>query len=419
MCRAAVVWSVRASPKVASMAKRPAKPDSAKQKGKSLLREVEIAAPEISKPTHPPARPLSTILGQDRAIATLQAAMKSGRIHHAWIFHGPQGVGKFSAALAFAALLLDPTTAPALSGEFAADEESSVQHLIRAGTHPDLHVISKELALYSEESRIRESKQITIAKDVVETHLLDPAALAPTLRNNALASKVFIVDEAELLDRSSSNAPTQAALLKTLEEPAERTVIILVTSSEDRLLTTIRSRCQRVAFSPLSPDAMIAYLKREKISLDSRQREWMLDLADGSPGVLKLALDANLYSWHERLDPMLRRTREGHFVPELGTTLAALIEEWAENWVKSHTNASKEAANKAGADWAFRLLSESLRRELAMSTRVAARAESIAQAIDRVRLAERRLDSNVSMGMAMEALSADLAATGAGEAYVA
>jgi DNA polymerase-3 subunit delta' len=402
------------------MAKRSAKADSSapKSKGMGLIREIEIHAPEIPEPTHPPAQPLSSILGQDRAIATLQAAFKSGRIHHAWIFQGPQGVGKFSTALAFAALLLDPSTAPTFSGDFAADDNSPIQRLIRAGTHPDLHVISKELALYSEVKTIRDSKQITIAKDVVETHLLGPAALAPSLRNNALAAKVFIVDEAELLDRSASHAPTQAALLKTLEEPPERTVIILVTSSEDRLLTTIRSRCQRVAFPPLPPDAMIAYLKREKIALDPNQRDWLLALADGSPGVLKLALEANLYSWHEKLEPMLARAKQGHFVPELGATLAALIEEWAEHWVKSHKNASKEAANKSGADWAFRILSDSLRKDLALHARDEARAECFAQAIDCVRLAERRLDSNVSIPMAMEVLAADLAACCVGESML-
>lgn len=402
------------------MAKRVAKSDGAlsKAKGKGLLREVEVAAPEVPKPSHPPARPLSSIVGQDRALATLQAAMKSGRIHHAWIFHGPQGVGKFSTALAFAALLLDPTTAATMSGEYAADEESVVQRLIRAGTHPDLHVITKELALFSEERTVRESKQILIAKDVVEKHLLEPAALAPTIRNNAMVGKVFVVDEAELLDKSASHAPRQAALLKTLEEPAERTVIILVTASEDRLLTTIRSRCQRVGFPPLSPEAMIAYLRREKIAVEPRQREWLLELADGSPGVLKLAMEANLYAWHEKLEPMLERVKKGQFVAELGATLAGLIEEWAEGWVKSHTNASKEAANKAGADWAFRLVAESLRKELAASVRDGDRAEMLAQAIDRVRLAERRMDSNVSIGMAMEAMSADLSACCAGEIAV-
>lgn len=402
------------------MAKRAAKSEgsASKSKSKGLVREVEVKAPAVPVPSHPPARPLSSIVGQDRAIAALQAAMKSGRIHHAWIFHGPTGVGKFSTALAFAALLLDPTTAATFSGEYAADEESPVQRLIRAGTHPDLHVISKELALFSEERSVREGKQITIAKDVVETHLLGPAAIAPTLRNRALAGKVFIVDEAELLDRSSSNAPTQAALLKTLEEPAERTVIILVTASEDRLLATIRSRCQRVGFVPLSPDDMVAYLKREKIALDPGQRAWLLELADGSPGVLKLAMDANLYTWQEKLEPMLARVKKGQFVAELGATLAVLVEEWAEGWVKAHTNASKEAANKAGADWAFRLVAEALRKEMAASAKDGARAEMLAQAIDRVRIAERRLDSNVSIGMAMEAMSADVAACCAGEVSV-
>ena len=121
---------------------------------------------------------LGDILGQGQALAALRASMASGRVHHAWIFHGPAGVGKFTTAVAFAGALLDPTTAPGLTGEIAPDPDSETQRLVRAGMHPDLHVVTKELALHHEDREVRTRKLITIPKKVVEKWLLEPAALS-------------------------------------------------------------------------------------------------------------------------------------------------------------------------------------------------------------------------------------------------
>src|ERR1051326_6125977 len=77
---------------------------------------------------------LDQIIGQAAAKRPSQSSMQSGRIHHAWIFHGPAGVGKFSSAVAFAAALLDPTTSPDLSGNLGPEEGGPVQQMIRAGT---------------------------------------------------------------------------------------------------------------------------------------------------------------------------------------------------------------------------------------------------------------------------------------------
>jgi DNA polymerase-3 subunit delta' len=215
------------------MAKSPAK--------RKPPREVEVKPakrPEVA-PAPRPLR-LAQVLGQERAIATLRAAIQSGRIHHAWIFHGPAGVGKFTTALAFAALILDPSSAPDLSGQVEVDPDSKTQQLLASGTHPDLFIITKELAAVSREASVRESKQRNIAKEVLAEFLLEPATRSRVSGDQALASKVFIVDEAELMDRHGQNA-----LLKTLEEPPPGAVIILVTANEDRLLTTCGAAANR------------------------------------------------------------------------------------------------------------------------------------------------------------------------------
>lgn len=354
---------------------------------------------------------LSGVLGQPRAIETLRASMRGGRVHHAWVFAGPQGVGKRTTAEAFAAALLDPTTAPNLSGDIEPDPDSQVQRLIAAGAHPDLHIITKELAAYSDDAKVRSGKQVTIAKDVIEKRLLTPIALASTLRLGGLASKVFIIDEAELLDRSRTNAPVQNALLKTLEEPPAGAVIILVTSAEEALLPTIRSRCQRVVFQPLDDASMSAWLGRAGLEVDADERRWLMSFACGSPGRALLAAEGGLYDWHRTLEPMLRDAERGVYSPSLGQTMAKLIEEWAKAAVASKPTASKEAANIAGTRLLLSMLSERRRMRLRdAAARDLGAAERELRALDAIDEAERQVAAAVTITNAMEFLSAQLSA---------
>ncbi|MCC6427037.1 MAG: AAA family ATPase [Phycisphaerales bacterium] len=350
------------------------------------------------------------ILGQGRAISTLAAAMQSGRLHHAWIFHGPSGVGKFTTALAFAAAILDPTTKVNRSDNLPTPEPgSAVQRLLSSGTHPDLHIITKELAAFSDDQKVRDGKRITIAKDVVDTHLIQPAGLAPGMSVGGMASKVFIVDEAELLDRSPFYAPVQNSILKTLEEPSAGNVIILVTSAEDRLLPTIRSRCQRVAFGRLDSAGMNMWMQRASAEVPKESAAWLLQYADGSPGDLLRGIQTGIPEWHHKLGPMLSDIERGRASAELGAAMAALIEAEAQRVAKASPNASKEAANKTAADAMFRLVAEHFRGGLrgvaggsggggsggtgggGQVRRIQARL----RCIDLIAEAERQMDSNV------------------------
>lgn len=340
--------------------------------------------------------------------------MQSGRIHHAWIFHGPRGVGKFTAALAFASVILDPTSGPNLTGTIEADPQSETQHLIKSRMHPDLHVITKELARFDNDRQTRERKLITIPKGVVTTHLLKPAGLAPTIQADSMASKVFIVDEAELLDRFITNAPVQNALLKTLEEPAPGTVIILVTSSEERLLPTIRSRCQRVSFTPLSEQAMQTWLEQSGLDLPPEHRQWLLENAAGSPGQLVSAFDTKRYEWREAVEPLLGQLKSGQFDPAAGSQIAGLVEQWAQDAVAGKPEASKEAANKEGALAMFCFLNEYLRSALrdAVSEEAGQKQAWCLDALDLVAQAERHAAASVQIPFVMENLVSSLAGVG-------
>lgn len=379
----------------------------AKKASKPKARPTLDSKPVEAQRQHPAPVKFSQILGQDRALKILADAIRSGRVHHAWIFHGPAGVGKFTAALAFAALILDDTT-KAKGDQPLPASDSRVQQLLTAGTHPDLHIITKELARYSEDAQVRERKLITIPRDVIDTHLIAPAALASALPGG-LASKVFIVDEAELLDRSPNNAPTQNAILKTLEEPPPGTVIILVTTSPDRLLTTIRSRSQQVAFAPLPDAAMKEWMHehREQIQppVGADDLPWLQSFAAGSPGELLAAHQGGLAAWSRTLEPLLAQADSGKYAPGLGPTMAKLIDEWAGAVVDKDKQASKDAANRAGAELMFRLLSQRARQQLRRQT---ASPEKQLTAIANIREAERQLDAGVQAQFVMEWLSTQL-----------
>ncbi|MCC7387375.1 MAG: AAA family ATPase [Phycisphaerales bacterium] len=362
--------------------------------------------PPEAGPVAPRPIPLDEVLGQPRPIGILDAAVASGRLHHAWVFHGPDGVGKFTTALAFAAVILDPESRPDLAGRRRPDPESRVQRMLRAGAHPDLHILRKELAAVSRKEQVRNSKQTTLAKEVVEEFLIEPAARTRVLAGDSLAGKVFLVDEAHLLGKEAQNA-----LLKTLEEPPAGTVLVLVTSSEEQLAPTIRSRCQRVPFGPLDDASMQAWMRRAGFDFGGIDAAWAMGFAGGSPGVLRAIVESGLGAWHAEVQPALDRLLAGEPVIELGAQLAKLVDEAAAAAVAGDARASKEVANRVAAKRMFRLLGESFRRQMRRAAAVGRLddAERAAECIAMVEDAERQLESNVALAMIFENLAAQCA----------
>ncbi|MEM1071276.1 MAG: hypothetical protein AAGB48_04440 [Planctomycetota bacterium] len=390
------------------MAKRTTK-KTGKKTGKRAPKRAarpSAAAESPAEPMHPAPIALDAVVGHDAAKAQLLAAVASDRLHHAWIFHGPRGVGKFTTALAFAALVLDDEAAPDLTGRLSIDSGSRVQRLLAAGSHPDLHIVSKELARFSEDPKVRAAKLTTIPKDVVETHLLRPAALRANVSPGGAASKVFIVDEAELLDRSPTNAPVQNALLKTLEEPPDGTLIVLVTSAEDRILPTIRSRCQRVRFGTLGRSEIESWLAT--VSVTPEQAGWASDHGQGSPGLILEAVRTGLDQWRPRLEPRIREALAGGTPAGLGGDMAQMVSDWAAARVDEEKQASKDAANRSAAARMFGVLGDIVRDTMRAADDPWL-AVDLADRLHAVQDAQRRLDANVNLQMVFEALAAELA----------
>lgn len=365
------------------MAKRPARQPAAET--------------PMAPQAHAPPLALRDVLGQSHAVELLRAAMRSGRVHHAWVFHGPEGVGKFTTALAFAAAVLDPATDP--HDDRTPDPDSQVQRLLAAGAHPDLHVVNKELTPFSRDASVRGQKQRTIPFAVAEEFLVEPATRTRNLHEPSLVGKVFIVDEAHLLGRDAQNL-----LLKTLEEPPEGTVIILVTPAEEELLPTIRSRCQRIPFLPLSDVDMREWLRRGGAAIDPEHEAWALRYAAGSPGVLNRVIEGNLTAWHEALAPMLADADRGKFDLAIGATMAKLVDERAAAMVARNPSASKEAANVAAAADMLRLVADHHHGAM----RASRRPEVRARAVELVAEAERQIERNVPLAFVFENLAAQL-----------
>lgn len=355
---------------------------------------------------------MESILDQSSAIRVLQTAMNSGRMHHAWIFHGPAGVGKFTTAVRLARVLLCPSASADLTGNVAACGVCKACRLIdsQQTAHPDLHVVVKELARYHDERSIRERKLRNIPRGVLEQHLLDPAYRCSQMNHH----KVFIIDEAELLDSTGQNT-----LLKTLEEPPAGTYIILVTAQEDRLLPTIRSRCQRVAFGLLDDETVRTWTERfiqsaDEIDLPAEQRAWVVRFARGSLGRAKLAVEYRLDTWQQKLEPMIDALARGRGAGEIGPTMVELTGAFAEQWVKRNANASKDAANKAAVRHALGLVGEICRRRLRDLTGqvdpsdpdvVEGRLKPWLRGIDLAQDADRHLETNVSVPLLLDNLA--------------
>ena len=179
---------------------------------------------------------LSDIAGQEHAVGLLTHALSAGRLAHACLFDGPEGVGKRSAAIGLA-LAIACDVAPN-QGCGTCD---SCRRMLE-GQHPDLALYTPGATTYV----------VDQAREIV--------ALASS-RPHEARGRVIILDQADVLNPASANS-----LLKTLEEPFPGNYLVLVTSAPDRLLPTIRSRVQRVRFVGLRPETLLALAARKGVS---------------------------------------------------------------------------------------------------------------------------------------------------------
>jgi DNA polymerase III subunit delta' len=331
----------------------------------------------------------------------LRGALRSGKVHHAWIFHGPVGVGKFTAAAAFARLLLQPSLTPEEMERFEPANPGGRPASSEGRIHPDLHVLNRDSAQFSEEKSVRDQKRTNIPLAVLRQFMIggmvgekffDGPANTAASQGGA---KVFIVDEAEYLDSHGQNA-----MLKTLEEPPPRTYFVLIAAQPEWLLPTVRSRCQRVGFQPLSKASMEAWFARSEVAGDARTRAWLAEFAEGSPGVAEIAATFDFAAWYETLAPQLAQLDRGRFPPALAEDLNRFASEYADAVVKKSPLASKDAANKDAVGWLMRLMAMYVRQGLSAAAEQGD-ADLRIRVMDLLQDAERQIGANVNQKLGL------------------
>ena len=212
----------------------------------------------------PLPRDVFTYEGGEAVEAAWLEAFGRGRLHHAWLLTGPEGVGKATFAFRAARRLLGGKPDPDF-GLLGVSPEDPVSRQIMARSHPDLLVLERR----TEDGKPRKHIPVDEARKLPEFFSKSPAS-SPY--------RVAIIDSADDMNVNSANA-----VLKTLEEPPPHGVLFLISHAPGGLLPTIRSRCRRLVFAPW-PDDRVAAFVADRAGVPVAQAERLARMAKGAPG---------------------------------------------------------------------------------------------------------------------------------------
>lgn len=223
------------------------------------------------------------LVGHGPAEQEFLDAYNGKRLAHAWLITGSQGIGKATLAFRVARFLLAQSGeaagpslfdtevdggADALADSLYLSPDHRVSALVRAGSHPNLAVLRRTV-----DPKSKKLRSVIIVDDVRDFQGL----FAMTAADGGW--RVAIIDPADDMNRNAANA-----LLKLLEEPPPKTLLLLVSHAPGRLLPTIRSRCRRLALHPLGETEVSAILEHHNPELSAADRLAVARFAGGSPG---------------------------------------------------------------------------------------------------------------------------------------
>lgn len=266
---------------------------------------------DAEAPHAPEPRANPYFVGHDEAEVMMLNAATGGRLHHAWLITGPRGVGKTTLAFRFARFLLAGGDRagggegpglfgpePALTASLDMDPAAPVFQRIAAGGHADLFTLERGYMDEGRRGRGAEDDDPRNRRRSRDIVVEDVRAANAFLARTALEGgwRVVVVDGAEDMNRSAANA-----LLKTLEEPPERAILLLVCHAPGRLLPTIRSRCRRLALGPLAPDMVERLIHRYRPDIPTGEAQALALIGDGSIGRALQLADAGGLALYEEM----------------------------------------------------------------------------------------------------------------------
>jgi DNA polymerase-3 subunit delta' len=324
------------------------------------------------------------VLGHEAVTAAFARAVQRDRLAHAYLFVGPEGVGKrlFGLELAKAVLCEDA------AGQFGACDHCRACLQVEARSHPDFQ--SAELP------EDRHEFPVALMQEMIRNLALKPARGA---------YRVALLDDADYLNEEAANC-----FLKTLEEPPPRSLLILIGTTVDRQLPTIVSRCQVIRFAPLQADLVAAHLIQQGLVADPQEARRLAQLSNGSLGEARALVDADLWPLRRQLLDGLTQTS----VDSVG--LAGLVVRFVEEEQK------ESAIRRQRAALVLRFLVEFLRgaillqhgqklvlldsAEIEYARRLADRIplDALVQALDRCLEAGHEIDRRVQLVLVLEAL---------------
>lgn len=324
----------------------------------------------------------SDILGHAAQVAMLSRALEQGRLHHAYVFIGPEGVGKRTLAHGLAKAIHCGEAAHDYCGGCA----SCVQ--IANRNHPDVRLIEP----------LPGKKEISIEQ---------VRKLEKELNYRAFSGKkkIGIIDPASLM-----NLPAQNALLKTLEEPPADSVLILIAASAGGLLPTLLSRCLRLSFAPLPSAEVARYLVEQKgLSLERATLVAAVSLGSLgralSPEMAELA--AQRAEWIDQIAAMRETAGWAALAEELAKERADAIRflEWLAEWYRDVViyRVTRDAEMIGNGDLLGKLSVEAAKTAVEDALRLRAAALETAARIRR----------NVNRRMALENVFTEIAGLGA------
>lgn len=228
------------------------------------------------------------LIGHRAAEGKLRQSFESGKLAHAWLITGPRGIGKATLAYRFARFVLAGGAAQgdlmglgngAGEGDLFVDPSDPVFRRIASEGHADL--------LTMERTRDPRSKSDRIRSDIVvgdARRLHDFLALTPAEGG----WRVAVIDAVDEMNRNAANA-----VLKLVEEPPPRALLLLVCHVPGRVPATLRSRCRRLALAPLSADQVAEVMTAGRPDLSPEEAALLAQLANGSPGRALALADLN------------------------------------------------------------------------------------------------------------------------------